>query len=413
MTTTTSDDSAINATDTFTGADVTDHTVIEMLHSELGPSAAPRWLNCPGSVLASRGVTKKDSIFAAEGNAAHDLSEWCRVQNTDASTFLGHTIKVGEFEFTVDQEMVDGIDMFVEYVENLPGDRLIEEMIHYDEWVPNGFGTLDDARLNDGNIYVTDLKYGKGVQVFAEDSDQLKIYALGLYHDYKHLYIFDKFILAIHQPRLDHVETFEITLSDLLKWADEVVRPTAEIALKPGAPFKAGNHCTFCPIRNTCKVREQYVLEAALDDFTDLDSDLRMIEFMTNDELGRLLPRIPAIKKWCNDMLAYARSEVAAGNPVVNPETGPYKFVEGRSLRAWKLAEDEVADVLMLEVDDPDAIWNKKLVSPAQAEKKFGKGKLDHLIHKPQGKPVLVPGTDKRESLAIDPETEFGDVDDD
>lgn len=392
---------------------MTDHIITEMQHSELGPSAASRWLNCPGSVLLVRGMHKPDSIFAAEGNAAHDVSEWCRVHNTSAWAFLGETIKVGEFEFTIDQEMVDGIDMFVGYVEKLPGDRLIEETVHYDEWVPNGFGTLDDARLNDGTIYVTDLKYGKGVQVFVEDSEQLKIYALGLYHDYRHLYLFDKFVLAIHQPRLDHVETCEVSLKDLLKWADEVVKPTAALALKPGAPFKAGNHCTFCPAKKTCKVREQYVLETVLDDFENLDSELKEVEFMTNDDIGRLLPRLPNIKKWCNDMMAHARSEVAKGNPVVHPETGAYKFVEGRSMRAWKLSEESVADALALEVADIDAIWNKKLVSPTQAEKVFGKGKLDNLIHKPPGKPVLVPGTDKRDALKVDPTTEFEGVEND
>jgi hypothetical protein len=112
-------------------------------------------------------------------------------------------------------------------------------------------------------------------------------------------------------------------------------------------------------------------------------------------------------------MMAHARSEVAKGNPVVHPETGAYKFVEGRSMRAWKLSEESVADALALEVADIDAIWNKKLVSPTQAEKVFGKGKLDNLIHKPPGKPVLVPGTDKRDALKVDPTTEFEGVEND
>jgi hypothetical protein len=318
---------------------MTEHAITEMLHSELGPSAADRWLNWPGSVLLTRDMEKPDSIFAAEGNAGHEVSEWCRVKNTSASTFLGQTLKVGKFEFVVDQEMVDAIDTFVEYVEKLPGDRLVEEMVYYTDWVPTGFGTLDDARLNDGISYVTDLKYGKGVQVFSDDNSQLKIYALGLYHDYKHLYVFDKFVLAIHQPRLDHVETSEITLKELLKWADEVVKPTAEIALKPGAPFKAGDHCIFCPARKTCPTREKFVLETVMTDFEDLDSDLKDIEFMTNDELGQILPRLPNIKKWCNDLMAHARSETARGHLITNPETGVYKLVEGRSNRAWRLAE--------------------------------------------------------------------------
>jgi hypothetical protein len=198
-----------------------------------------------------------------------------------------------------------------------------------------------------------------------------------------------------------------------LKWADDVVRPTAEIALKPGAPFKAGDHCIFCPARKTCPTREKFVLETVMTDFEDLDSDLKDIEFMTNDELGQILPRLPNIKKWCNDLMAHARSETARGHLITNPETGVYKLVEGRSNRAWRLAEEDVADALALEVDNIEAIWNKKLVSPTQAERLFGKGRLDSLIHKPPGKPVLVPGTDKREPVTVNPESEFEDLDDD
>lgn len=395
------------------GVNMTQTVITEMLHSELGPSASERWLNCPGSVLPARKVTGHDSIFAAEGNAAHELSEWCRVQGVDASTFRGQVLKVGKFEFTVDQEMIDGVNEFVEYCDQWPGEALYEATVHYTDWVDNGFGTLDDARLQDHVCRVTDLKYGKGVQVFANDNSQLKLYALGLYQDYRHLYLFDKFILTIHQPRLNHVDTFEISLAELLRWADEVVRPIAKLALQPGAPIVAGDHCMFCPLRAVCKTREKYVLETVLNDFSDLDSGERDMAFMTNDEIGLVLPRLANIKKWCGDIERYALAEIARGHSIRNPELGEYKLVEGRSNRAWRLPEDETAEKIMDEFEiDPNYLWKETLISPAQAEKMIGRGKLDDLISKPQGKPVLVPGTDKRPSLVIDANMEFGDLDD-
>ncbi len=390
---------------------MTKTVTIETQHSERGPSSSPRWLNCPGSVILIRDLEKTDSVYAAEGNAAHELSEWCRVENKPAEHWRGIIIKVGKFEFEVDQEMIDGVNSFVEYVDQLPGDPLYEVRVDYHHWVPGGFGTLDDGRLNDGVAYITDLKYGKGVQVFAEQNAQLKMYALGVFATYDYLYDFEKFVLTIHQPRLDHVDTFEISCEELLDRAEFIVKPIAEQTLKPGAELKAGDHCMFCPAKDFCKVREKYVMETVMNDFEDIDSGEREVLFMSNKEVGLALPKLASIKKWCGDVAAHARSEVAKGHIVPHPELGDYKLVEGRSNRAWKGTQEQVVEGLSLEVEDLDALWEKKLVTPAKAEKLLGK-KVDisDLIHKPQGKAVLVPGTDKRDSLEMKVENEFGDI---
>ncbi len=246
-----------------------DKVRIETAHSELGPSASSRWLKCPGSVLACRELPNVTSVYAAEGNAAHELSEWVRNERKPAQHWRGTIIQVADYEFKVERAMIAGVNSFVKYVEQLPGRALYEVRVNYPQWVPGGFGTLDDARLQDWICFITDLKYGKGVQVFALNNFQLMMYALGLYHDWKHLYEFRRFVLAIHQPRMDHVETFEIDLTTLLDWAENVVKPIAEIALKPGASFVAGPHCQFCPARFNCATKARY--DSKEDDFDDLD----------------------------------------------------------------------------------------------------------------------------------------------
>jgi hypothetical protein len=386
---------------------MTDQHVITSQHSPLGPSAAERWLNCPGSVLLTADLESPDSWYAAEGNAAHELSEWCRVQKVEASAFRGHVIKVGEFEFTVDQEMIDGVNSFVEYVDQWPGEPLYEVRVGYESYVPRGFGTLDDARLKDWLARITDLKYGTGIQVFA-DGPQLKLYALGLYHDYQHLYNFKDFILTINQPRLDHIDEFELSLRDLLDWTHDVVVPTAKAAMQPGAPIVAGDHCRFCPARRVCKVRANFVAEAVFrnNDFQNLDNPSEL-QFLTNDDVAAILPKLSTIKSWCNDLESHALSEIAKGHPV-----GTWKLVEGRSNRVWRGDEQAIFDGLALEVDDPDVLWEKKLFAPAKAEKLLGK-KVDisDLIIKPPGSPKLAPGDDRRESLAIKAEEEFESLD--
>lgn len=353
-----------------------------------------------------RAVDEPESWFACEGNAAHELSEWCRREKKPAEHWRGEKLIVGPYEFVVDQEMIDGVNDYVQYCEALPGLALYEERVFYDEWVPNGFGTLDDGRLTDGLCWITDLKYGKGVQVWAKQNSQLKLYALGLYHGFKHLYAFKKFILGIHQPRLEHIDTFEIELDELLEWAENVVRPIARRALEPGAEIKAGDHCTFCAVRKKCRTRAEYVSRTVLEsDFENIeDAPLREIAFMTNDEVAAALPRAPNIKKWCNDLKSHAFSELAKGRPV-----GDWKIVEGRGSRALK---PDAEAGLLLEVSDPSILYDRhgELKSPAQLEKVIGKKRIDDLIIKSAGKPTLVPGDDPREPMMVDAADEFENI---
>jgi hypothetical protein len=228
------------------------------LHSELGPSAAEKWLACPGSVLASRGVPGKQTKYAAEGVAAHTLSEWSRNEGKPTSAWKGVTLKVDDFSFKIGKSMVEGVQKFVDDVSAIPGAPIVEEMVGYEELVPGGFGTLDDGRLEDGLCTVTDLKFGQGVKVFAKDNPQMKLYSLGLFFKYKWIYDFDKFVMKICQPRLRHFEEDEISLGHLLQWGYDVVRPGAKLALTPGAPIVAGKHCKFCRLKDTCKVRAEY-----------------------------------------------------------------------------------------------------------------------------------------------------------
>ena len=228
----------------------------EGAHSILGPSSSDRWTSCPGSVLAP-GVSVQTE-YAAEGSAAHWLSEQVREKGLPASEWKGTTLVVGEYSFKVGKPLIEGVTTFVEQVSKIPGAPLIEERVAYEELVPGGFGTLDDGRLKDGACTITDFKFGQGVKVFAKDNAQLKLYALGTWFKYRWLFDFDKFVLKICQPRLRHFEEDEISLGHLLQWGYDAIRPAAKLALTPGAPIAAGAHCKFCKLKNTCQTRRDY-----------------------------------------------------------------------------------------------------------------------------------------------------------
>lgn len=382
-----------------------------LAHSRLGPSSSERWLNCLGSVLYTKDMPDKSSIYAAEGTAAHELSEWVREQGKLAKKFIGQVIEVEEWEFEVTQEMADAVQSFVDYCEELEGDGFYEERVHYTAWVPDGWGTADDIRIEDGGTcHVTDLKYGKGVQVWAKDNPQLRLYALGVFQDYGHLYDIKDFHLTIHQPRLGHVDEVSITVKELLLWARDIVAEAAVEALKPGAPFVAGDWCGFCPGKFECEARSQQMMETHLADFEDLEA-----EEMPNFKVGQILDKISAIRKWLNDIEERGMSEVQKGHPVTGKD-GDYKLVEGRSNRCWKdqeVAEARLRKISKLKVSDIFA--KPKLLGPSPIEKLLGKKHplLKELVEKPPGKPVLVSASDPRKTLQVKAEDEFEDLDND
>jgi hypothetical protein len=252
---------------------VSDVIVIpEGAHSPLGPSSAERWINCPGST--GQGQTE----YAAEGTAAHSLSEWVRMGKPLAG-FKGKILKVGDFEFKVGKNMMDSVQTFIEETEKEPpGPALVEERVDYEELVAGGFGTLDHARLADWFCRVKDYKHGKGVVVTAKANAQLMLYALGVWFKYRWIYDFDKFILSICQPRVRHFDEWEITLGRLLQWGYDVVRPAA-LRVHPGAPRVAGSWCKFCGHKDTCSVRAAYKISHATGTWTrDADEELVTIK---------------------------------------------------------------------------------------------------------------------------------------
>lgn len=229
----------------------------EGAHSILGPSSADRWLNCPGSVLLPGPSPQTE--YAAEGTAAHTLSEWVRNSGKPAEAWKGKTLQVGGYQFKIGKSFINSVNRFVEdAAKEGSGPALVEERVHYEEVVAGGFGTLDHARLADWLCRVKDFKHGKGVIVGAKMNAQLMLYAFGVWLKYRWLFDFDRFLLSICQPRVHHFDEWEISLGHLLQWVYDVVRPGAVKALTPGSEIKAGPWCKFCKAKDTCDVRARY-----------------------------------------------------------------------------------------------------------------------------------------------------------
>ncbi len=131
------------------------------------------------------------------------------------------------------------------------------------------FRHRDCVIVADDLLHIIDFKFGLGVLVQATDNSQLKCYALGALDTFGDLYDIRRIRLSIYQPRRENVDTWELTREDLLKWADEVLAPTAKLAYEGEGEFAVGDHCQFCKAKATCRKRAEYAMELAQYEFAD------------------------------------------------------------------------------------------------------------------------------------------------
>ena len=80
-------------------------------------------------------------------------------------------------------------------------------------------------------------------------------YASGALEVFGDIYDINQIKMTIFQPRRNNVSTYTISKDALLKWADEVLAPTALLAYVGEGEFKAGDHCQFCKVKATCRKR--------------------------------------------------------------------------------------------------------------------------------------------------------------
>jgi hypothetical protein len=357
-------------------------------HAKLGASNAHRWLACPGSVAAEDGLPNTSSPFAEEGTVAHELAD------------LALRVGSGALDNFADQEMVDFVRVYVEYVNNLAAGAEsvdIEARVTYDDWVPGGFGTADAIVVRGNTLHICDLKYGMGVRVDAEENPQGMLYALGAWLMTELVYDIERVQIHIIQPRLDHISQWEISVPDLLRWA-EWVKQRAEETLDADARRVPGEkQCRFCRAKASCGALQKMTQDIILADFDDLDH-MPKANTLTDDQMRRALEGKSLIEAWLGAIESLVRERL--GNGVDFPG---YKLVEGKSNRQW--SDDWAAAVRLADLIGNDKAYvPPKLISPTQAEKVLGKkrtAEIADLITKPSGAPTLVHETDKRPAISI------------
>ena len=362
-------------------------------HALLSPSGSHRWLHCTPSAVLETEFDNKSSPAAAEGTAAHALCEH------KLKRMLHRRSKRPVSDYNSD-EMEEHTDAYVEFVSELLEkakqnckDPLVqvEQRLDLSEYVPGAFGTADCLIIADGILHVIDMKYGLGVLVSAEENPQLKCYGIAALSIYEDLYDIKEVALSIFQPRRENVSTWIISAEELRNWAEKELKPKAQMAFKGEGEYCPGEWCQFCRAAVKCRARAEEKLRIAEEEF-------KLPPLLTDTEIESILPMLPDITKWANDISAYVL-EMAVSR---GKEWNGYKVVEGRSVRKYA-DEDAVAEAA--KQNGYTDVYRKSLITLTEMQKLMGKKKFEEilgsLIIKPPGKPTLVPITDKRQAMNV------------
>jgi len=360
-------------------------------HALLSASSSERWLHCPPSARLCESYDDKGSDYAAEGTDAHTLCEYKLRQ------VLGMEAEDPTENLTwFNEEMADCATGYATYVlEQVEAAKqtcadpvvMIEQRVDFSRWVASGFGTADCLIIADGTLKIIDYKHGRGIMVDATENPQMQCYALGALELFDGIYDIDIVHVTIYQPRRDNISTYELSKDELYRWADEVLKPTADLAFAGDGNFLCGEWCGFCKAKHDCRARADANMELARYDF-------KLPPLLTDEDIEDILSKVDDLVAWAADIKEYALQQAISGKDW----TG-YKLVEGRSNRRYT-NETVVANAVSRAGFDP---YERKILGVTAMQKLLGKSRFDELlaayIEKPQGKPTLVPESDKRPAM--------------
>lgn len=362
-------------------------------HAILSASSSHRWLNCNPSARLELEFADRESEAAAEGTTAHALAE----HKLRKALKMCSKKPISRFDC---DEMDAYTDAYVQFVLEALSEAkqncsdptvLIEQKLDFSCYVPDGFGTGDCIIAADKLLHIIDFKYGQGVLVNAEENPQMMLYALGALRLFDSLYDIKTVSMSIFQPRRENVSTWSISVKALSEWAENTLIPKALLAFSGEGEYHPGAWCQFCKAAVKCRARAEEKLQLAKHEFAQPP-------LLTDADIEDILGRLDDLTKWANEIMAYAQD--AAVNH--GKQWHGYKLVESRTNRRYT---DEDAVIKAAKASGYHDIFKHSLIPITEMEKLMGKKTfaevLGAFVEKPQGKPTLVPASDKRPAITF------------
>lgn len=363
-------------------------------------------------------LPETSSVYAAEGTAAHALGERCLLENKNAIDFIGQ--KMGEFthkdgrveEFIVDGEMVDAVQVYVDYCRNLRTEKSFVEGKFKMDFMGKDYaqekivgGTTDFGSLKDGVLHIVDYKHGQGVPVDAVDNVQGLCYGLGAANEFE-ADKWDKLRITIVQPRAYHhsgpIRSWDVDRSELIDYKMKFAE--ASLATQEeDAPLAAGSHCRFCKAQPMCRTYANFVGETMKVDIFDKNSKPPSPDTLSPEEISEIFFRLKEFDTYSAMLKDYVQAQAINKNPLPNT-----KLVATRETRSWRDVKEAEAVF-----GSDERAYERKFKTAPQMEKVLGKknfAKFDHLVQKKSSGSTVVHVSDPRPALMPTGESEFGAV---
>lgn len=454
-----------------------------MAHAFLSPSGAAAWMRCNAKPYRERDFPESTNDSADEGTAAHFLLEQCLDKGVAAAHFHGTRIKVenGVTEFHMGGKWSVGPDMTreVQKVLDLARSDADGATIYPEQVLPisqftgeaGATGTCDMVIVKGNTLWARDLKFGRGVQVFAEGNEQLLLYGGAALDEFDVMGEIENLVLCIDQPRLNHFDKWEMTVAEAREMLEKI-RLTAVYILEAPEELHAvpgEKQCRFCKASATCKERTEHTMELIVGEFVDLEKGFVKVEMpqaekllaqsfgvkpaaMTyheqtesgqdglpsdahftvkkpsirpslesateavatadDERLATLMDAADMIEGFAKAVRAEVERRLLAGSFT----DARYKLVEGRQgARSW-IDEEQAEAALKAMRLKSDEMYDRKVISPTSAEKLLGEAnkrkwaKLQPLITRSDGKPSVAPASDKRPALSMSIAEQFEEL---
>lgn len=373
-------------------------------HAFLSASGSARWINCTPSAKLEDGL-HRTTVYADEGTLAHEYAEnrlnhalgrksehayRAEIKRIEAHELYGPKMPeyVGKFTDVVVECYRDMCDKYG--AQNV--EILIEERLDYSYYASHGFGTGDAVIITPVEIFVIDLKYGKGVPVEVKENSQLKLYGLGAALAVDLMRPVRMVTLHVVQPRLNINDRWTITYEKLIEWAAEVVKPAADKAIKGQGLLNPGEWCRWCKVAHKCRALAEHHNELAAYDFAEPAT-------LTDDEILEIYKKLDHFSHWVKSIKDHVFKTATKGK-----KWPGYKLVYGKSNRRWK-DEKELIETLRKNLFTDEQILNVKLKGIGDISDLMTKDEFDEIVgpyvYKPEGKPTLTTLDDKREEIGL------------
>ena len=353
-------------------------------HSKIvGGSTAKRVINCPGSVvLVQRMPPQVESKYAAEGTMLHAAIEDLLADGEMGDVIAKHCLSDEQAEkLRYCLDALDEID---------PEQRMTfvqEQRVEFTS-LPGVFGHADLIGRLGKRAVVLDWKFGDGVIVEAEESEQGMFYAAAAMETPAVEWAFKDAteieIVIVQPPAVRRWVTTPARVAEFKRDLDRAVT----LSRRPDAPMALGDWCRWCTAKPICPLMTGEIERM----------EHKALAALSPEDLGRALALAERLESFIEEArkLAFARLEKSLPVP-------GYKLVPKRAARKWANEAQAAQALLDMGLKESD-IRKSELLSPAQAETVLKKSKLalpDDLVVAVSSGNTIAPESDPRPAVVL------------